>query len=78
MGEMSDIAGLIAPRPLCVINGKEDTIFPIEDTKKAFAHLKSIYVAAGMPDDVMLYEGNGGHKYYKEGAWPFINRYFKK
>jgi dienelactone hydrolase len=76
LGEMSDVAGLIAPRPLCVINGKEDTIFPIEETRKAFAHLKTIYTAAGVPDDVVLYEGDGGHKYYKEGAWPFIKKYF--
>ena len=76
LGEMSNIAGLIAPRPLCVINGIEDTIFPIEETRKAFAHLKTIYIAAGVSGDVMLYEGNGGHKYYKEGAWPFINKYF--
>ena len=76
LGEMSNVAGLIAPRPLCVINGKEDTIFPIEETRKAFAHLKTIYAAANVPNDVMLYEGDGGHKYYKEGAWPFINKYF--
>ena len=65
---MSDVAGFIAPRPLCLINGKEDTIFPIDETRKAFAHLKNIYMKAGVPDDVMHYEGNGGHKYYKEGA----------
>jgi dienelactone hydrolase len=78
LGEMSNIAGLIAPRPLCVINGKEDTIFPIEETRKAFTHLKTIYAAAGVPDDVTLYEGNEGHKYYKEGSWPFINKYFAR
>jgi dienelactone hydrolase len=78
LGEMSNIAGLIAPRPLCVINGKEDTIFPIEETRKAFAHLKTIYTAAGVSNEVMLYEGNGGHKYYKEGSWPFINKYFDR
>ena len=78
LGEMGDVAGLIAPRPLCVINGKEDAIFPIEETRKAFAHLKTIYRAAGAPGDLMLYEGNGGHKYYKEGAWPFIKEHFEK
>ena len=43
----------------------------------AFAHLQTIYEAAGVPGDVMLYVGNGGHKYYKEGAWPFIKKYFE-
>lgn len=78
LGEMSDIAGLITPRPLCLINGKEDPIFPIGETRKAFAHLKSIYSAAAAADDVELYEGSGGHKFYKEGAWPFIKKHFEK
>lgn len=77
LGEMADIAGLIAPRPLCILHGKEDPIFPIQETRKAFINLKAIYAAAVVPDLVELYEGNGGHKYYAEGAWPFINKYFK-
>jgi hypothetical protein len=48
----------------------------IEETRKAFMRLKTIYTAAGVPGNVVLYEGNGGHKYYKEGSWPFINKYF--
>lgn len=77
LGEMADIAGLIAPRPLCIIHGKEDPIFPINETRKAFDHLKTIYTVAGVSNVVELYEGNGGHQYYKEGAWTFINKYFK-
>jgi len=77
-GEMADIAGLIAPRPLCIVHGKEDPIFPINETRKAFKNLKTIYTSAGAADLVELYEGNGGHQYYKEGAWAFINKYIRK
>lgn len=77
MGEMSDVAGLIAPRPLCVINGKLDNIFPIEESRKAFTHLQTIYAAAGVPNDVAHYEGPDGHHYYKAGSWPFIKKYFE-
>jgi dienelactone hydrolase len=76
LGEMGDIAGLIVPRHLCVVNGITDPIFPIGETRKSFDHLKSIYAAANMSGEVMLYEGQGGHKYYPEGAWPFIKKYF--
>jgi dienelactone hydrolase len=76
-GEMSDIAGLIAPRPLCFIHGREDDIFPLTETRKAFARLKEIYRVAGVPDKVKLYVGEGGHRYYKEGAWPFFAQWFR-
>ncbi len=76
LGEMGDVAGLIAPRPLCAVNGTEDPIFPIAETRKSFKHLEEIYAAAGSSGNVALYEGNGGHKYYPEGAWPFIKKYF--
>ncbi|MCQ4913981.1 MULTISPECIES: alpha/beta hydrolase family protein [Bacteroides] len=77
-GEMSDIAGLIAPRFFCTLNGKDDTMFPLKETQKAFINLKKIYTAAGVPDNCELYIGNGGHRYYKEGAWNFINKHLLK
>ncbi len=76
LGEMYDVAGLIAPRHFCAIAGKDDTIFPIEHVRKAFSHLKRVYEAAGVPDRCELYVGDGGHRYYKDGAWPFVQRYF--
>lgn len=76
LGEMWDVAGLIAPRPLSVISGKEDDIFPIEETRRAFIELKKIYNAFGATDKVSLYEGNEGHRYYKNGSWPFIKKIF--
>jgi len=73
---MYDVAGLIAPRHFCAIAGRDDTIFPIEHVRKAFSHLKRVYEAAGVPDRCELYVGDGGHRYYKDGAWPFVQRYF--
>lgn len=76
LGEMADVAGLVSPRPFCAVNGVEDKIFPIEETRKAFAHLQKIYTAAGVPSNAALYEGDGGHRYYREGSWPFIKKHF--
>ena len=77
-GEMADIAGLTAPRLFCAIHGKKDPIFPFSETCKAFSHLQAIYKAAGVPDNCELYAGDGGHRYYKQGAWNFIFKHFKK
>lgn len=76
LGEMYDVAGLIAPRPFCAIAGREDPIFPIQHVRHAFDRLKQIYTGAGVPDNCQLYVGDGGHRYYREGAWPFIRQHF--
>jgi hypothetical protein len=76
LGEMDDVAGLIAPRPFQAIAGETDDIFPIEHVRAAFENLRRIYRAAGAPDACGLYVGPGGHRYYSAGAWPFIGRHF--
>ena len=76
LGEMYDVAGLIAPRPFSAIAGKADPIFPITDVKSAFEQLQQIYTVAGVPENCQLHIGEGGHRYYKAGAWSFIRRHF--
>ena len=76
LGEMYDVAGLIAPRPFNAITGKTDPIFPIDQVEYAYEKLQLIYAAAGAEEHCQLYIGEGGHRYYKDGAWPFVRRYF--
>ncbi len=76
LGEMSDIAGLIAPRPFCAIAGKTDPIFPIRPVRQAYRQLKHIYTVAKAPDQCHLHIGPGAHRYYQAGAWPFIHEAF--
>ena len=78
LGEMYDVAGLIAPRPFCAIAGRDDGIFPIEHVKLAYERLKAIYTVAGVADKCELFIGQGGHRYYKAGAWPFVRRHFEE
>lgn len=78
LGEMYDVAGLIAPRPFCAIAGRDDGIFPIDHVELAYERLKEIYTVAGVGDRCELFIGEGGHRYYKTGAWPFMRRYFQK
>lgn len=76
LGEMYDVAGLVAPRAFCAISGKDDPIFPIEHGRRAFERLKHIYTVAGVPDKCEHYIGHAGHRYYKDGAWPFVRKHF--
>jgi hypothetical protein len=76
LGEMHDVAGLIAPRPFQAINGVNDEIFPIAATRRAYAGLRQVYQVLGVADRCCLYEGAGGHRFYAAGAWPFLRRFF--
>ncbi|MFA5419521.1 MAG: alpha/beta hydrolase family protein [Bacteroidales bacterium] len=78
LGEMADVAGLIAPRAFCAVHGQLDKIFPVDETQKAFEDLKQIYMAAGVPENCELYVGDGGHRYYKDGVWPFVKKHLAK
>jgi len=66
--DMGDLAGLIAPRPMVVVAGEHDEIFPIAATKDTFSHIQKLYAAAGTEDRCALHVGAGGHQFYPE-AW---------
>jgi hypothetical protein len=75
---MYDVAGLIAPRPFRAIAGKADPIFPIAAVREAYDRLKAIYRVAGVEDRCELYVGEGPHRYYRAGSWPFIRKWFDR
>ncbi len=76
LGEMYDVAGLIAPRPFLAIAGKHDDIFPLRYVRVAHEKLRMIYRVFGATDRCALHVGGGGHRYYSAGAWPFLRRWF--
>ena len=76
LGEMYDVAGLIAPRPFNAITGRTDPIFPIDQVEIAYQKLQRVYAVAGAAERCRLYIGEGGHRYYKDGAWPFVRKFF--
>ena len=75
---MGDLAGLVAPRKLLIINGAKDDIFPIGPAREEFKTTKAVYKAMGVADNCEMYEGDGGHRYYMDGFDSFWNRHFKK
>lgn len=76
LGEMYDVAGLIAPRPFCAIAGRYDDIFPIDQVHAAFDRLRAVYAVAGATENCELAVGEGGHRFYKKPAWDFVRRHF--
>ena len=68
----------IAPRPLLVESGVNDTCFKFEFTKKAHQQLKRIYKAAGVLDKLEFDIFMGEHSFTGNRAFPFFNKYLKK
>ena len=71
--EVSDLCGLIAPRPLLIESGIQDGGFPIEAAREAYAHLESIYAAAQVSESLWLDEFDGGHQFSGAKAFDFFS-----
>ena len=69
VAEMADVLGLFAPRPVAVVTGKDDPIFPLHGTKSEFKRLQAIYKAAGAADKCKLVVGDGEHQFFAEQGW---------
>ena len=67
--EQADVLGLFAPKPVVVVAGKTDDIFPIEGVRVAFDDLKQIYEAADAADKCVWVEADGGHRFYESESW---------
>ena len=70
--EMADVLGLFAPKPVVVVAGKDDPIFPIAGVERAFADLQRIYAACGAAERCHLVIRDGGHRFYADDAWPVM------
>jgi hypothetical protein len=70
---MGDLAGLIAPRPLVVVNGKDDGIFPIDSAKAQFVIAKALYDTAEAGEKCVHIVGPEGHRFYAAQGWPAFN-----
>lgn len=73
-GEFHDVAGLIAPRHLQVVNGREDDLFPLEEVDRAVSRLEDIYEAAGAELNFQHVYGPEGHRFYGDLMWAFVMR----
>jgi dienelactone hydrolase len=73
--EMSDIAGLIAPRPLFVESGERDDIFPVHASIESFNNVREIYRVFGAADRVQQEVFPGEHSFWGKRGIPFLARH---
>ena len=72
-GDWAELGGLIAPRRLLIVHGLEDSLHHRPTVEELFGGVRAIYKSAGVPDQVALSWGKGGHRFYPELMWPFID-----
>lgn len=66
--DLPDLTCLITPRPLVIVAGAKDDIFPISGVKTAFGKACEIYRSAGAEGKCKLFVGPEGHRFYAD-AW---------
>ncbi len=71
-GEMYDLVGLIAPRPLLIEAGNYDCIFPIKAVKKSVAKARSVYSVFGARDQIQTDYFEGRHQISGRRAYAFL------
>jgi dienelactone hydrolase len=70
--EMQDLAALIAPRRLILVNGEKDDIFPVEGVKEGFKAVQSIYEVCGVADHCKLAVTPKHHYWCADIVWSNI------
>ncbi|TVR62094.1 MAG: hypothetical protein EA426_02185 [Spirochaetaceae bacterium] len=71
-GEMADLAGLIAPRPMLVEAGTYDPIFPIDAVKAEVKRARAVFGAFGARDAVQTDYFEGRHRISGRRAYGFL------
>jgi len=72
MGGLPGVAGLIAPRHLLAVNGRQDTLHSQAAIERAARDVETIYKAAGHPKRFEHRWGEAGHRFYADLMWPFV------
>ena len=70
--EMQDLSCLIAPRPLAVIAGEKDEIFPFYGVEKAYETVRKVYQSAGVADNCRLVKTPKAHWWCETLVWDTI------
>lgn len=73
-GEFHDIAALVAPRHLLAVHGRLDPLFPLSETRRVTAATRAAFRASGVPGNFRQRYGDGGHRFYSDLMWPFVEK----
>jgi dienelactone hydrolase len=76
--DFPDLAALIAPRSVLVINGSRDTLFPPEGVKAAFNKIEQCFRKAGVPERQRCRLYDAPHQFnvpMQAEAWEWLQRW---
>lgn len=76
--DMGDLMAMAYPKYFVQVSGKNDNIFPLSGATEVFNMGKSAYERLGAKDRCVLVEGDGGHRFYADDAWPHVHGFIKK
>ncbi len=72
------MAALICPRPLQVVHGRKDPLFPIGEGERAVSKIQQIYGTTGTAASFEHAWGSADHRFHEVLMWPFIERLMKQ
>ncbi|MDP7051521.1 MAG: alpha/beta hydrolase family protein, partial [Verrucomicrobiota bacterium] len=78
--DFDQVAALVAPRPLMILNTDDDRIFPLDGVNRIFNQVRHIYDLHGARDKLGLVITPGGHKDtqpLRVPAFNWFNRHLK-
>ncbi len=76
----TQIAAMVAPRPMLFVNSDADPIFPMDANERVINGLERLYSLFGAGDQVDSFVSIGGHDYrqdIRQAAFRFINLHLK-
>ena len=76
--DLPDLAALIAPRSVLVINGSRDQLFPLEGVHAAFTKIEQCFRKAGVPERQRCHLYDAPHQFNVEmqkEAWDWVERW---
>ena len=72
--DMGELATLIAPRKLLMVNGQKDPIFPIDGARDVYSVIEKIYQKEGVAENCELLETDREHYFCKDIVFNKITR----
>lgn len=76
-GEMFDLIGMIAPRPVLIEAGSRDPIFPIKAVRSSVAKARKVYAVFGAKDRIATDYFEGRHQISGQKAYDFLKSWQK-
>jgi dienelactone hydrolase len=73
--EHADLGALVAPRPLLVVSGRDDLLFPVATAAASVDRLRPVYERDAAGDRLVHDPFDGEHEWHGDEAYPFLDRW---